>query len=58
MTFVLKNAPTIFSRVVIYAFKDFIHKLLEVYLDEWTIFNILKDHAEVLRLILEKCRQC
>ena len=29
MPFGLKNAPAIFSRVVIYAFKEFIHKFLE-----------------------------
>ena len=32
MPFGLKNAPSIFSRVVIDAFKYFIHKFLEVYL--------------------------
>jgi hypothetical protein len=32
--FGLKNEPTIFSRVVIVAIKDFIHKFLEVYLDD------------------------
>jgi hypothetical protein len=32
--FGLKNAPTIFSRVVIAAFKEFIHQFLEVYLDD------------------------
>ena len=39
MPFGLKNAPVIFSRVVISAFKDFIHKFLEVYFDDWTIFG-------------------
>jgi hypothetical protein len=34
MPFGLKNAPTIFSRVIIIAFKDFIHKFLELYLDD------------------------
>jgi hypothetical protein len=34
MSFGLKNAPTIFSRVVIVAFKEFIHQFLEVYLDD------------------------
>jgi hypothetical protein len=56
--FGLKNAQTIFSRVVVVAFKDFIHKFLEVYLDDWTIFSLLKDHVEILRLMLERCRQC
>jgi hypothetical protein len=34
MSFRLKNAPMIFSRVVIIAFKEFIHQFLEVYLDD------------------------
>jgi hypothetical protein len=58
MPFGLKNSPTIFSRIVVVAFKDFIHKFLEVYLDDWTIFSLLKDHVEVLRLMLDRCRQC
>jgi hypothetical protein len=58
MPFGLKNAPTIFSRVVVAAFKDFIHKFLEVYLDDWTMFSLLKDHVEVLRLMLDRCKQC
>jgi hypothetical protein len=56
--FGLKNAHAIFSRVVVDAFKDFIHKYLEVYLDDWTIFSLLKDHVEILRLMLERCRKC
>jgi hypothetical protein len=50
--FVLNNTPTIFSRVVVAAFKDFIHNVLEVYLDDWTIFSLLKDHVEIPRLML------
>jgi hypothetical protein len=38
MLFGLKNAPAIFSRVVIAAFKEFIHQFLEVYLDDWTVY--------------------
>jgi hypothetical protein len=34
MPFGLKNAPNIFSRVVIVSFKEFIHQFLEVYLDD------------------------
>jgi hypothetical protein len=32
--FRLKNVPTIFSRVVVEAFKEFLHKLLEAYFDD------------------------
>jgi hypothetical protein len=27
-------------------------------LDDWIVFSILKDHVEVLRLMLDRCRQC
>jgi hypothetical protein len=58
MPFGIKNAPSIFSRVVITSFKEFIYLFSEVYLDDWTVYSLLKDHAEVLRLMLERCRQC
>jgi hypothetical protein len=58
ISFGLKNAPTIFSRVVIDEFKEFLHPFLEVYLDDWTIYILLKDHVEVLQLMLEICRKC
>jgi hypothetical protein len=58
MPFGLKNAPTIFSRVVVACFKEFIHNLLEVYLDDSTVFSLLKDHVETLCLMLDRCRQC
>ena len=34
MPFGLKNAPVIFSQVVVVPFKDFIQKLLQVYMDD------------------------
>jgi hypothetical protein len=58
MPFGLKNAPDIFSRVFIDDFKEIIHQFLEVYLDEWIVYSLLKDHVEVLILMLEICRQC
>jgi hypothetical protein len=57
MSFALKNAPAIFSKVVIEAFKEFIHQFHEVYLDDWTVYSLLNNHVEVLRLMLEICRQ-
>jgi hypothetical protein len=58
MPFGLKNAPAIFSRVVVKAFKEFLHKFLEAYSDDWTVFSLLKYHIECLILMLDKCRQC
>ena len=57
MPFGLKNAPAIFSRVVVAVFKEYIHKFLEVYFDDWTVFGLIKKHIRDLRLMLEKCRQ-
>jgi hypothetical protein len=34
MSFGLKNVPTIFSRVVVEPFKEFLHKFLEAYFDD------------------------
>lgn len=56
MIFGLKNAPKLFSCVVVVAFKDFIHKFLEVYLGGWTVFSLLKKHIQKLRLMLDRCR--
>jgi hypothetical protein len=58
MSFALKNAPAIFSRVVVEAFKEFLHKYLEAYFDDWIVFSLLKNHIECLRLMLDKCRKC
>ena len=57
MPFGLKNEPTIFSRIVVSAFKDFIHKFLEVYFDDWTVFGLVRDHIESLRMMLGHYRQ-
>jgi len=56
MRFGLKNVPLIFSRVVNATFKDCIHKFLEVYFDNWTVFGLVKCHVESLRPILDTCR--
>ena len=57
MPFGLKNPPAIFSRIVVAAFKYFIQKFLQVYMDDWKIYGLIKDHLENLRLMLERCRQ-
>ena len=42
--FGLKNAPAIFSIIVVFDFKYFIHKFLEVYFDYWTMLGLARDH--------------
>ena len=46
MPFGLKNAPAIFSGVVVAAFKYFIQKFLQVYMDDWTVYGLIRDHLE------------
>jgi len=53
MPFGLKNALAIFSRIVVAAFKEFIHKFSEFYLDDWTLFGLVKKHVVSLRLMLD-----
>ena len=55
MPFGLKNVPAIFSRIIVSSFNDFIHKFLEVYFDDWTVFGLVRDHIESMRMILERC---
>jgi hypothetical protein len=54
MPFGLKNAPSIFSMIVVTSFKECIHKFLDVYLDDWTIFNLLKENMQSLYLMLDQ----
>ena len=57
MPFGLKNTPAIFSRIVVSAFKYFIHKFLKVYFDDWTVFGLVRDHIEILCMMLDRCHQ-
>jgi hypothetical protein len=43
LLFELKNVPTIFSRIVIATFKESIHQFIEVYLDDWIVYSLLKE---------------
>ena len=56
MPFGLKNAPAIFSRVVVVVFKEFIQKFLQVYMDDKTVYGFVRDHLANLQLMLEWCR--
>lgn len=55
MPFGLKNAPAIFFHVVVATFKEFIHKFLEVYFDDWIVFGLVKHHVASLHLMLDTC---
>ena len=52
--FGLENAPTIFSSNVVASLKYFRHMFLEVYFDDWTVFELIKYHIESLIMMLER----
>lgn len=52
--FGFKNAPTIFSRIVVKAFQEYIYKTMAIYFDDWIVYNLLKNHIH-LSLNIKKC---
>jgi hypothetical protein len=57
MPFGLKNVHAIFFKIVIATFREFIHKFIEVYMDDWMIYILLKEHVELLQLMFDRCRE-
>ena len=53
----LKNAPAIFSRVVVVVFKEFIQYFLDIYFHDCTMFGLMDKHVGALRLMLAKRRE-
>jgi hypothetical protein len=57
MPFGLKNALAVFSRIVIAAFREFIHKFIEFYMDDWMMYSLRKEHMLLIRLMFDQCRE-
>jgi hypothetical protein len=55
--FSLKNSPAVFSWIVIATFRDFTHKFVEVYMDDWMIYGLLKYHVGILWLMFYRCHE-
>ena len=45
--FGFKNAPSIFSRIMVATFKIFIQKFLEVYFDDSIVYGLIENNIEV-----------
>jgi hypothetical protein len=52
MMFGLKSTPTVFSRIMVKEFQEYIYKTMVVYFDDWTIYSLLKDHIQWLIMML------
>src|SRR3954463_12803739 len=58
MSFGLTNAQATFSRLMNYIFMEYLDKFVVVYLDDIFVYSKNEEeHAEHLRLILEKLRE-
>lgn len=57
MPFRLKNQPVVLSRIVVSAFRDYMHMFLEVYMDDWTVYSMVKKHSSFLRIMFSLCIQ-
>jgi small nuclear ribonucleoprotein (snRNP)-like protein len=58
MPFGLCNAPATFQRLMNDILRDFLHKIVTVYLDDDFIYNrTLEEHLEHLRLVLQQFKE-
>jgi len=55
MPFGLSNDPSTFQRMMCHAFKDFLMKFLEVFMDKFCVYSTQKDHLDKHRLVLLRC---
>jgi hypothetical protein len=57
MPFGLCNAPTAFQKMSTKAFKEYLNKFMQVFLDNFNVYGSKKDHLSQLQKCLEECKQ-
>ena len=57
MSFGLTNAPTYFMYLMNKVFMEFLDKFVVVFIDDILVFSKMEEHAEHLRLVLQKLRE-
>ena len=57
MPFGLCNAPRTFQRLMMDIFQDFLRHFLEVFIDDFAVFNSRDDHLGYLRKTFQRCRE-
>ena len=57
MMFALKTAPATFQWIIMEIFGEYIPGFMQVFLDDFTVYNRKTEHLDHLRLCLEKCRE-
>ena len=53
----LAPLPGTFQRLMMDIFKDFLRHFLEVFIDDFAVFNEKTDHHEFLRRTFQRCRE-
>jgi len=57
MSFGLTNAPVYFMHMMNKVFIEYLDKFVVVFIDDILVFSKTKEHAEHLRLVLQKLRE-
>ena len=52
----LKTTPATFQSIIVEIFYDYILAFMQLFLDDFVVYNQRVDHLEHLRLCLDKCR--
>ncbi len=56
MPFGLCNAPITFQKVVTKMFKPYLNRFMQVFLDDFSVYEDKKNHMEQLQKCLEECK--
>jgi hypothetical protein len=57
MPFGLCNAPTTYQRLVITTFQEYLHKFIELFLDDFCVFSTKVNHVDCLAKCFAKCHE-
>jgi len=52
----LTNVPSTFQRMMWHAFKDFLRKFLEIFMDDLCVYSTKGEHIDFLRQVLGCCK--
>jgi hypothetical protein len=55
--FGLCNAPATFQRVMMVTFLPYLHKFIEIFLDDFCVFGTKEEHVEQLTKCFEQCEK-